>query len=224
MKVKALEQYLKLISSLFVYINMRFFFCLSYFFYFSCAKAPDIPFSKEGLTLYQEMTGASIKQFVSEKNLAGIISREFYEVKARFSKESYLELLSHSRVPHLGDGIRIKIDREKDKLIIRAGTQGYPLKILLERENYFINQFEIDWTLEIENGTLYGFRVQIWENFLNKSGFIKQKTELLTKENQITDSLEQALTFYTKGQGLQWGVKTFKSELISVFRIPNQKP
>ncbi|MBC6415327.1 MAG: hypothetical protein GDA46_02935 [Bdellovibrionales bacterium] len=202
---------------------MNFFYLLILSLYLSCHKAPDSLFIKEALRLYDKQTGSSTKYFTSKNNLSGILSTEYYEIKAQFSKQdSHLELFSHSRSIKLRDGIRVKIERENENLRIMAGIQAYPDKILLEKKNYFKNKVEFNGTLKIENGTLYGFRIQIWENFLNKTGEIKKPTKILTQENQIVDSLNQALTFYEKGQGLTWGIKTFHSYLVSAFRLPNK--
>ena len=203
------------------------FFSLSIFFVsvlLACEKAPESAFLKESLFVYEELSSGSTKQFVSNKNLSGLLSKEHYEVKARLTEDtSFLEFYSHSRASYFGDGIRIKIKRQDDNLLIEVGVEGYPNRFLLEEKDYFEKQSEIDWTLEVENGTLYGFRVQVWENFLNRSGFIKRTTELLTPENKMTDSLQEGFTFYTKGKGLRWGIKTYKTDLISAYRVPIQK-
>lgn len=192
---------------------------MTLFFLFSCGETPQSSFLKEPLLLYEELSSNIVQQFVSKKNLDGLFSREHYEVKARLSQEdSRLELFSHSRASYFGDGVRIIAERQGMSLLVQAGVEGYPNKTLLEEKSYFENQSEIDWTVEVENGVLYGFRVQIWENFLNKSGFIKRATALLTPENKLADSLEKGLTFYTKGKGLSWGLKTYKTDLISAYR------
>ena len=191
---------------------------------FGCGTAPESIFAKESLSLYEKFSSGAIKQFVSKKNLASLLSREHYQIQARLTQDiSSLELFSHSRASYLEDGVRIKIKRQNKDLLIEIGVEGYPNKSLLERKNYFEKQSEIDWTLGVENGTLYGFRVQIWENFLNKSSFIKRKTDILTPENKIADSLQEGLTFYTKGKGLSWGIKTYKTDLISAYRVPIQE-
>ena len=190
----------------------------------ACGKAPESPFSKESLSLYQQFSSGAVKQFISDKNLAGLLSKENYQIKARLIQDrSRLELFSHSRASYFGDGVRVKIERQDKDLLIQVGVEGYPNQILLKEKNYFQKQSEIDWTLKVENGTMYGFRVQVWENFLNKSGFIKRKTNLLTTENKIADSLQEGLTFYTKGKGLHWGIKTYKADLISAYRVPDQE-
>lgn len=203
---------------------MKLFYFFILFLFTACAKAPHSLFTKEDLTLYEKKFSHDEKTFYSPNNLSGILSKEYYEIKARFSTEkSSLKLFSHSRHPNLNDGVQIKINREDEKIKVVLAVQAYPEKVLFEKNNYFENQLEIDWTLKVENGTRYGFRVQIWENFLNTTGIIKQPTSLLTKQNQLADSLKKSLTFYTKGQGLKWGIRTFKSDLISAFRIPNKE-
>ena len=205
-------------------LTLRGLLFLGAFIVLSCGKVPETPFSQEALSINKSFSSGAIKHFRSTQNLGSLLSKEHYKIKARLiEKDSKLELFSHSRASHLEDGIRIKIQRQNQDLIVQIGIENYPNKTLLKKIDYFKKQKEMDWTLEVENGTLYGFRVQIWENFLNRSGFIKKQTELLTPENKIADSLKSKLTFYTKGKGLKWGIKTYKTDLISAHRVPIKK-
>ena len=100
--------------------------------------------------------------------------------------------------------------------------QGYPAQALLNQTDFFSDNNEINFTVAVENGTDYGFRIQIWQNFLNRYGVLKNKTKILTRENLLVDSLEEEHTFHTKGQGINWGLKLSRSTLIEGSRIsPN---
>jgi len=203
-------------------MKMKSFFLFFLLVIVSCEKAFETSFSREGLSLYKELS--STKYFVSKKNLATLLSKEHYQIKARLIQNgSHLELFSHSRASYIGDGVKVKIERKAKDLIVFIGIEGYPNQILLKKESYFEKQSEINWTLEVENGTLYGFRVQIWENFLNRTGFIEKETPWLTAENKIADSLQTGLNFYTKGKGLLWAIKIYKTDLISAYRVPVQE-
>ena len=200
---------------------MKHLLLLTLSLFFSCGKAPESPLFKESVSVYNQFSTGSTKHFASETNLPNILSKEHYQIKARLLQDrSHLELFSHSKASYFGGGIHVKIERQGNDVIVQIGIKDYPNEVLIKEKNYFQKQSEIDWTLEVKNGTLYGFRVQIWENFLNRSDFIKKQTDILTPENKIADSLQQGLTFYTKGQGLWWGIKTYKTNLISAYRVP----
>ena len=158
-------------------------------------------------------------RLVSQSTLPGVLSKEHYLIKAYFPEDSRLELFSHFQGFDLEDGVKIYFLREKRGLTIKISVQGFPEKILFEREDYFSSSLEGDWTLEIDNGTNYGFRVRVWENWTNKSGFLKTKSKILTNENLLADSLSKGLTFYDRGWGLKWGFKLFRVRLIEGARV-----
>ena len=158
-------------------------------------------------------------RLVSQSALPGVLSKEHYLIKAYFPEESRLELFSHFQGFDLEDGVKIQFLRKKRRLTIKVSVQGFPGKILFEREDYFSSSQEGDWTLELDNGTNYGFRVRVWENFINKSGILKAQAKVLTGENLLADSLSKGLTFYDRGWGLKWGFKLFRSRLIEGARV-----
>ena len=189
------------------------------FYLCSCNKA-FIAENKSFIEQNSVQNDSSVIRFVSKKTLSGVLSKEYYLLKAYFqAKYSKLELFSHFRGFDLEDGVKIQFERESAQLSIKISVQGYPNKILFEKEDYFLNSNEVDFSLEVDNGTNYGFRVRIWKNFVNRNGILKSKTEVLNGENLIADSLLKKLTFYTKGQGLKWGLKLFRVRLIEGARV-----
>ena len=83
----------------------------------------------------------------------------------------------------------------------------------------FLSRNELDLTVEVDNRASYGFRIRVWENFINRKGVVKKKMDVLTEENLMADSLAQDMLFYARGQGLNWGIKLFHSQLIKGARI-----
>lgn len=163
---------------------------------------------------------SSTAYFVSEKPLSGILSRENYKIKAQFFFDrSRLDLFSHFHGFEREDGVRVVFERQKEGLVIRVSIQSYPEQILFEDKNYFSKGNMADWTIAVNNGTSSGFRVRVWENFLNKSGILKKPVDFLTDENLIADSLLEPLIFYTKGPGLRWGMRLFRTRLIKGVRV-----
>ena len=200
---------------------MKFFFIL--FFSFCCCfcNKAFIAMSKQVIDQNQVQEDSSVIRLTSQKTLSGILSKEYYLVKAYFQEDnSKLELFSHFSGFELEDGVKVHFVRKEMGLVIKASVQGFPDKTLFKKEDYFSNSNEVDFSVEVDNGTNYGFRVRVWENFTNKSGILKNKTGVLTDENLIADSLSDNLTFYTKGQGIRWGLKLFRVRLTEGARIP----
>ena len=195
-------------------------FLLCVFCFCSCNTSLFIAETKQPVERNPIQNDSSTARFISKTALSGILSKEYYLIKAYFPADpSRLDLFSHFSGFDWEDGINVQLERKKIGLVIKISVQGYPDHILFEREDYFLNSNEVDFSVEVENGTNYGFRVRIWENFVNRSGILKNKIEVLTGENLIADSLLENLTFYTKGQGLKWGLRLFRSRLIEGVRV-----
>ena len=195
-------------------------FLLCGFCFCSCNTSFFIDETKQLIERNPIQNDSSAIRFISKTPLSGVLSKEYYLIKAYFlADHSRLDLFSHFRDFGWEDGINVQLERKKTGLVIKISVSGYPAQILFEREDYFLNSNEVDFSVEVENGTNYGFRVRIWENFVNKSGILKNKTEVLTGENLVADSLLENLTFYTRGQGLKWGFRLFRSRLIEGARV-----
>ena len=89
---------------------------------------------------------SSITRFTSQKTLSGILSKEYYLIKAYFQEDhSNLELFSHFNGFELRDGVKVLFERQQDKLTIKISVQSYPYKVLFEQENYFLNNNEVNF-------------------------------------------------------------------------------
>ncbi len=198
---------------------MKFFYLLLCVFLCCCDKA-FVTETKQALPRGQIQKDSSVAYLVSQKALAGVLSKEHYLIQAYFLEDrSWLELFSHFRGFSLEDGVNIRFERRGEGLLIRLSAPGFPSKILFEREDYFLNSREANFTVEVNNGTNYGFRARVWENFVNRRGVSKSRRDILTGENLIADSLSSDLAFYAKGQGLKWGLKMSRVHLIEGARV-----
>ena len=130
---------------------------------------------------------------------------------------SHFVLFSHFNSFQVEDGIKIKFERDKADLIIKASVKNSTWKLLLHKENYFLKSSELDLTVEVQNGTPEGAHIHIWENFRIKSNIIKQERQTLTKETLLADS--EGINFYRQGEGLKWGLKLFRTQLIKGARV-----
>lgn len=196
----------------------KFIFLTLIFFISSCGES--FKDSESSLVSVNNQNTGATKKFISKNILSGIFSQENYHIQARLvEKDSFIELFSHFTDFDLEDGLKVRFEKQEVKLIVKISVQGWPEKVLFEKENYFLNQKEIDFKIEVHNGVDYGFRVQLWESFVNKTGLVKENSAVLTGENLIADSFAKKMSFYGKGRGLKWGIKLFHSHLIKGNRI-----
>lgn len=200
---------------------MRFLWIFSLFIFFlSSCHSYFSSQTQEFLTQEKSFSDSSVLRFIGKKNLSRVLSKEYYLIKAYLSQEdSELELFSHFTGFDQEDGLRLKFKRQKTGLVIKAAVQNSFYKLLFEDKNYFLRGNELDLTVELDNGARDGFRARIWENFINRNGLVKKKIPALTQENLIADTVEQDMIFYFRGQGLNWGIKLLRSQLIRGARI-----
>ena len=174
--------------------------------------------TEESLIKETNFTNPSTHYYISPKNLPGLLSKEYYKIKAYLSHEdSHIVLFSHFNSFEKEDGIKIKIERNQTALIIKASVPRYNWKLLLQKEAYFLNHSEIDFTVEVQNGTQKGALIRIWENFRVKNDVLKAENPATTKETLLTDT--ENIIFYTQGEGLKWGLKLFHSRLVKGVRV-----
>ena len=203
---------------------MKLYFLVALLSFSACHKAPENLFYSESLSPDESFLEGRIQYFRSLNNLSGINSKEYYELKAWFFQDSsYLELISHAGDRYLKDGIRIRIERQAQDLRVKLKIHNFPYQDLFVKKDYFLNSSEIDWTFELHNGIYEGFRVQVWDNLLNIKELSKKKIQHLGDRNLIFDSLDEDLSFVEQAYGLKWGVKAYKTEMLSVKRTFNKK-
>lgn len=175
---------------------------------------------KLSIVEYRERVSSSVEQFVSRKPLSGILSKEYYLIKALFPQEqSQLKLFSHFQGFETKDGVRVQMERLGKKLLISLSVSSYPPRVLFEKENYFADGSELDLTIEVQNGTNYGFRVRVWENFINRRNVLRTPEDILTEKNLIADSFTKEMSFYDQGWGLKWGIQLFRAHLTEGARV-----
>lgn len=190
-------------------------------FVFSCVSCTNVfpDRFRENLSIPNE-EGFSTKKILAAGSLSGILSKEYYLIKASFQEnDSKLILFSHFQGFHILDGIQVQMERSGNSLTVKLVVQDSPPRSLFHRADYFSNNDELDMTVGVENGTNYGFRVRIWENSSNKKNVSEIPSNILTKENLLVDSLLKKLTFSSKGQGLKWGIRLVRVRLLESARV-----
>ena len=151
--------------------------------------------------------------------LFGLYSKELYFIQARLQNEnSSLMLHSHFTGFKHTDGIKLFFIKEKNNLIIKIATPKHPFQIAQKKENYFDQNQNLEMYVELKNGAEDFVRFKIWNTYINPTGYVKQVYPYLSKRNLMADS--ENLTFYSKGQGLLWGIQLNKAELIKAERKP----
>ena len=194
------------------YLKILFFII----FLSSCGKAL---LTEESLIKEAGFTDNSTRYYIYPKTLPGFLSTEYYKIKAYLNTEdSYLVLFSHFNGFKIEDGIQIKIERNKKDLIIKTLVQSDSWKLLLQQKSYFLNNSEIDFTVEVKNGTSKGAFIRVWENFRTKNNAVKLERQIVTEETLLTDT--ENINFYKQGEGLKWGLKLFRSQLVKAVRAP----
>ena len=149
--------------------------------------------------------------------LFGLYSKELYFIKARLQNEdSSLMLHSHFTGFKHTDGVRVVFTKEKNNLLIKIATPKHPFQIAQKKENYFDQNQNLEVYVELKNGAEDFVQFKIWNVYINPTGYVKQVYPYLSKRNLMADSDD--LTFYSKGEGLLWGVELTKAELIKAER------
>lgn len=193
--------------------------------FFCCGCSPNIKYQVKPVVIDTKTV-----QFTEDKKtlygtgrvlfnqpLFDLFSRELYFIKAElFNEHSSFVLHSHFTGFKTQNGIRVFFIREEDQLIIRIATPAYPVQDLHVVEGYFINSQKLEIYVEVQNGTENLVNVKVWDKYINPSGYLKKSVSVLLRQNLITSS--EDLLFYSKGQGLLWGVELNKVRLIEIFR------
>ena len=181
----------------------------------SCNKALV---KEESLIKETSLTDSSTQYYISQTTLPGFLSTEYYKIQAYLTQEdSHFILFSHFNNFEIEDGVKIKIERNKTDLIIKAGVPNYKWQLLLQEEDYFLNNSEIDFTIEVQNGVKEGAFIHIWENFRVKNNVVKSKRSVITEETLLAGT--ENIVFYEQGEGLKWGLKLFRTHLVKGVRV-----
>lgn len=207
------------------------FLLFLFVFLFSFGCSPDVENQAEFFILDKEFVHLSKDKKVLEgagrvlfqQPLFGLYSKELYFVKAElFHENSSLVLHSHFSGFAKEDGIKIFFIRDKNSFIIKVSTPAYPVQELYKDEDYFVKNQTFEIYTEVHNGTENFINIKIWDTYINPSGSLKKPTSFLSQQNLIVDSGDTL--FYSKGQGMLWGVSLDKVRLIKINRESlNQK-
>ena len=207
------------------------FLLFLFVFLFSFGCSPDVENQAKFFILDKEFVQLSKDKKVLEgagrvlfqQPLFGLYSKELYFVKAElFHENSSLVLHSHFSGFAKEDGIKIFFIRDKNSFIIKVSTPAYPVQELYKDEDYFVKNQTFEIYTEVHNGTENFINIKVWNTYINPSGSLKKPTSFLSQQNLIVDS-EDTL-FYSKGQGMLWGVSLDKVRLIKITRESlNQK-
>ena len=173
---------------------------------------------EESLIKEKSFTDHFMRFYISPTNLPGLLSTEYYKVKAYLNTDkSYLVLFSHFNNFKIEDGVKVKIERKQTTLFIKASVKNSGWKLLLQIEDYFLKNSEIDFTIKVKNGTPKGALIRVWENFIIRNNIVKSEMSIVTKEKLLTSA--ENINFYKQGEGLKWGLKLFRSHLVKGARI-----
>ena len=200
---------------------MPFLIILISFFLSACSNDQEVRpliIDKNTLTLSkEENTLEGTGRVVFNQPLFGLNSREFYFIKADFlhSNSSFI-LHSHFSDFFKQDSIKVFFIKEKKDLRIQVSTPGYKKQELRKVPDYFVKNQELSLYVSIQNGTDNFIDIQIWDSYLNPTGYLKTSSPFLLTENFLAQS--QGLLFYSKGQGILWGMELNNVRLLKASR------
>ena len=208
---------------------MPFFITFLIFLICNCS-----PISKNNLK-YTILDNTAVQVLENEKILSGtgrilfnqplfeLYSTELYFIKTEFINEnSSFVLHSHFTGFENQDGLQIFFERNQEHLIIKASTPNYPPQLLYENKTYFIKNNALAIYIQVTNGTEYFVDIKVWDIYSNPSGYLRTKISSLSDKNLIASS--NSTTFYSRGQGILWGVALNKVHIIQIQRESiNQK-
>ena len=201
-----------------MFLLLLFVFLLS----FGCSpgvenKAGFFILDKESVQLTDKKVLEGTGRVLFKQPLFGLYSKELYFIKTElFQENSSLVLHSHFSGFMKQDGIKVFFIRDKNSLLIKVSTPAYPVQELYKEENYFIRNQTLEIYIEVHNGTENFISVKVWDTYINPSGSLKKSTPFLSQQNLIVNS--ESTLFYSKGQGMLWGVSLNKARLTKIFR------
>ena len=196
------------------------FFCFVVFL--GCSVSAPAPPAKPVIldksSLFKEQqTLSGTGRVLFNQPLFGLFSKEFYFINAELTNEdSFLVLHSHFTDFAKEDGIKVLFKRAKTSLLVSVATPSYPVQLLYEKENWFKQNHNLKVHVEIQNGGDHFIHVKIWNSFINPTGYLKKEVDFFSEENLMADSHD--LFFYSRGQGLLWGMELHNAQLLKIER------
>lgn len=217
------------------------FLCLSLSlgsFLFSCdrvkekEKLPIEPYRVVDLgqvkTSSVNLMGTGKIQFLN--SLSGLNSSEHYVLSFRLLEaNSELQLVSHTTDIKSGDGVELRIFKNKNSLEIGVSTPGS-----LERSLGFIeigsgkernrssveleNSGVIHLRLEVHNGVSGRVEFYVWLDWVTQDGYFWNHLPLIKAKNAVLTSVDLDLPFFSHGRGPLWGLKFHQVEILTARR------
>ncbi len=208
----------------YLYLKKKYFFI---FLLCCCACSPTFKHQVKPLILDKDTlqiaedkkTLKGTGRLLFKTPLFGLYSKEIYFIKAQlFNKTSSLILYSHFTGFTQQDGIKVFFIRDKGSLIIKASTPSYPIQTVHTDTSYFTKNQNLEMYIEVQNGTENFISIKIWNTYTNPSGYVKEHALFLSQQNLIVDSKD--FLFFSKGEGMLWGLQLNKVRLNFASRGP----
>jgi hypothetical protein len=174
------------------------------------------------------MIGTGKIQFLN--TLSGINSSEHYVLSFRLLEaNSELKLVSHTTDIKSGDGVELRIFKNKNNLEIWVSTPGF-----LERSLGFIevdrgkdkiegsvepeNSGIIHLRLEIHNGVSGRVEFYVWHDWVTKDGYFWNHLPQVKAKNAVLTNADLDPPLFSHGRGLLWGLKIHQVEILAARR------
>lgn len=161
--------------------------------------------------------------------LSGLNSSEHYVLSFRFLEaNSELRLVSHTTDMNEGDGVELRVFKNKNSLVIGVSTPGSlerplgSIEIEGEKERNRSSALEdsgvLHLRLEIHNGVSGRVEFYVWFDWVTQDGYFWSHLPLVKADNAVLTSVDLNLPFISRGRGLLWGLKFHQVEILRARR------
>jgi hypothetical protein len=150
--------------------------------------------------------------------LGGFDSREHYILEFRFLEDgAELRLWSHFSSFQRADGVEIIFRRNGDQVQVLMSTPGAPAQAL-EEWTWASERTPLRLRVEIHNGVAEGARGLVWNDKISRDGLVWSQLDQVHEANALIDSRRLSHLFFSKGQGLFWGLELDRVEVLTAKR------
>lgn len=174
------------------------------------------------------LIGTGKIQFLN--TLSGINSSEHYVLSFRLLEaNSELKLVSHTTDIKSGDGVELRILKNKNNLEFWVSTPGF-----LERSLGFVeihrgrekNEGSVEpehsgiihLRLEIHNGVSGRVEFYVWLDWVTQDGYFWNHLPQVKAKNAVLTNADLDPPLFSHGRGLFWGLKFHQVEILSARR------
>ena len=162
-------------------------------------------------------------RIVFDQPLFSLKSKELYLLTADFfHSNSSLILHSHFSDFSKQDGVKVFFEKEDEDLILSASTPGHLKQGLGAIPDYFLKNLRLSLYIEVENGIEDFVGIQIWDFYINPKGRLKSPAPFLSRQNRKASSSD--MIFYSRGEGILWGLELNEVRLIQAVRKSPKNP